>query len=226
MNTNNDQPSVVKRTPSITPSGFFGSGKEMIVELENFMTEKEIDFLEKAAKSLTIWDVTQSHVNENGTVVYDSDYWKDRVATQPTLDKNDPSISPIIAGLFQRLKPIVEEFYNVVVEPTGTTIVKWLPGQFQNPHADKELHDGPDAGLPNDFPNYDLSSLFYLNDDYEGGELYFPLQDVKFKPKKGAAYFFPGDKNYIHGVTEIKNGLRFTCPFFWEIKEHTGERQP
>ena len=190
------------------------------------MTQEEIVFLEKAAKSLTIWDVTQSHVNENGTVVYDSDYWKDRVATQPTLDKNDPSISPIIAGLFQRLKPIIEEFYKVEVIPTGTTIVKWLPGQFQKPHADKELHDGPDAGLPNDFPNYDLSSLFYLNEDYEGGELYFPLQGVQFKPKKGAAYFFPGDKNYVHGVTEIKSGLRFTCPFFWEITKHTGERQP
>ena len=226
MNKNDDQYSVVKRTPSLTPSGWFGSSKDMIVELENFMTEEEIVFLENAAKSLTIWDVTNSHVNENGTVVYDADYWKDRVATQPTLDKNDPAISPVIAGLFKRLKPIVEDFYKVEVIPTGTTIVKWLPGQFQKPHADKELHEGPDAGTPNDFPNYDLSSLFYLNDDYEGGELYFPLQDVKFKPKKGAAYLFPGDKNNVHGVTEIKSGLRFTCPFFWEIVKHTGERQP
>jgi len=217
---------VVKRQPSLTPSGYFGNGKEMIVELENFMTEEEIEFLEKAAKSITIWDITESHVNENGTVIYDSDYWKDRVATRPSLDKNNPEIAPVIEGLFQRLKPIVEEFYKVEVSPTNTTIVRWLPGQFQNPHADKELHDGVDAGLPNDFPYYDLSSLFYLNDDYEGGELYFPLQGVQFKPKKGAAYFFPGDMNYIHGVTEIKNGIRYTCPFFWEILKHTGDVQP
>jgi len=221
-----DKASVVVRKPSLTPSGWFGSGKEMIVELENFMTEEEIVFLEKAAKSLTIWDVTESHVNENGTVVYDSEYWKDRVATQPTLHKNDPSIAPVITKMFERLKVVVEDFYKVEVIPTNATIVRWLPGQRQNPHADKELHEGPDAGLPNDFPNYDLSSLFYLNDDYEGGELYFPLQDVKFKPKKGAAYFFPGDKNYIHGVTEIKSGIRYTCPFFWEITKHTGDRKP
>jgi hypothetical protein len=222
----NNNPSVVIRKPSMTPSGWFGDSKDMIVELENFMTEEEIVFLENAAKSLTIWDVTETHVNENGTIVYDSNYWKDRVATKPTLDKNDSAIAPVVAGLFERLKPIVEEFYKVEVIPTGPTIVKWLPGQRQNPHADKELHEGPDAGLPNDFPNYDLSSLFYLNDDYEGGELYFPLQGVQFKPKKGAAYFFPGDKNFIHGVTEIKSGLRFTCPFFWEIIKHTGDRQP
>lgn len=223
---NNEDTKVVKRTASLTPSGFFGHGPENIVELENFMTPEEIDFLESAAKSITVWDVTESHVNENGTVIYDAGYWKDRVASRPSLDKNDPRIAPIIQGLFERLKPIIEEFYNVVVQPTGTTIVRWLPGQYQHPHADKELHSGPDAGLPNDFPYYDIASLFYLNDDYDGGELYFPLQNIQFKPKRGAAYFFPGDMNYVHGVTEIKNSIRYTCPFFWEILEHTGDVKP
>lgn len=216
----------VIRHPSITPSGFFGSGSENIVELENFMTDDEIEFLETAAKKITIWDVTQSHKNENGTVVYDADYWKDRVATRPSLDKNDERIGIVIEGLVARLKPIIEDFFKVKVQPTGQTIVKWLPGQFQKPHADKELHDGVDAGLPNDFPNYDIASLFYINDDYNGGELYFPNQKIQFKPKKGAAYFFPGDMNYIHGVTEVQDSLRFTCPFFWEILEHTGDIKP
>lgn len=226
MNQNNENPTVVYKKASLTPSGFFGNSKDMIIELQNFMTEEEIVFLENAARNITIWDVTESHVNENGTTVYDHNYWKDRVATSPSLDKNDPAIRPVLQGLFERLKPIVEDFYKVKVSPTGTTIVRWLPGQFQKPHADKELHELPDIGLPNDFPTYDLSSLFYLNDDYEGGELYFPLQDVQFKPKKGAAYFFPGDMNYIHGVTEIKGAIRYTCPFFWEILEHTGDDQP
>jgi hypothetical protein len=216
----------VKQRVSITPSGFFGSSKDNIIELENFMTEEEITFLENAARNITIWDITETHTNENGTVIYDSDYWKDRVATGKSLDKNNPQITVVLQTLFERLQPVIEEFFNVRIEPTGKAIVRWLPGQFQNPHADKELHDGPDAGKPNDFPYYDIASLFYLNDDYDGGELYFPLQDVKLKPKRGAAYFFPGDKNYIHGVTEIKNNVRYTCPFFWTILEHTGEVKP
>lgn len=211
---------------SITPSGFFGDSKDMIIELENFMTEEEIDFLDSAARNITIWDVTEDHVNENGTVIYDSSYWKDRVASAPSLNKNDERIVPIIAALVDRLKPIIENFYSVKADPTGQTIVRWLPGQLQRPHADKELHDGPDAGKSNDFPWYDLASLFYLNDDYEGGELYFPKQDIQFKPKRGAAYFFPGDLHFIHGVTEIKSGIRYTCPFFWTITEHTGDRKP
>ena len=114
MNSTNQNASVVYKTPSLTPSGFFGSGKDMIVELENFMTQDEMDFLEAAARKITIWDVTESHVNENGTTVYDASYWKDRVCTSPSLDKNDPEIRPILQGLFERLKPIIEDFNSFV----------------------------------------------------------------------------------------------------------------
>lgn len=209
-----------KKPKSITPSGFFGKSSDNIVELENFMTIDELKTLSSFARTLNIWDKTETHYNEDGTVIYESEYWKDRVATYITLIKADPTIPKIILSMMDRLKPIVENYFNVKIMATGATIVRWLPGQFQLPHADKELHEGENAGKPNDFPYYDIASLFYLNDDYEGGELYFPNQDIKFKPKSGAAYFFPGDMNYIHGVTEIKNGIRYTCPFFWTITEH------
>lgn len=226
MIENTENAIFVNRQVSITPSGFFGSGPENIIELKNFMTEEEVDFLDNAARSITVWDVTQSHKNENGTIIYDAGFWKDRVASAPSLNQNDPRIVPIIVGLFNRLQPIIEDFFKVKVRPTGQTIVKWLPGQFQLPHADKELHFGEDAGTPNDFPHYDIASLFYINDDYEGGELYFPHQKIQFKPKRGSAYFFPGDMNYVHGVTEVVGSMRYTCPFFWEILEHTGEVKP
>lgn len=212
-------PQNLQKPVSITPSGYFGMDASNIVELENFMTEKELDTLSNFAKNLTTWDQTETHYDEDGVVIYESEYWKDRVATFETLRSVNPQIPLMITKMMDRLKFPVEEHFNVKIQATGPTIVKWLPGQYQHPHADKELHEGENAGKPNDFPYYDLASLFYLNDDYEGGELYFPKQGIQFKPKRGAAYFFPGDMNYIHGVTEIKSGVRFTCPFFWTIKE-------
>ena len=209
---------------SITPSGFFGSSSKMIQSRENFITNEELTFLLNAAKTITIWDKTETRYNENGTVIYDSTYWENRVATQPSLDKNDPKISQTIMKLQERLKKEVDDFFNVDAIPTSPAIVRWLPGQLQMPHADKELHTGQDAGKPNDFPWYDLSGLFYLNEDYEGGELYFPLQNIQFKPKAGGAYFFPGDKNFIHGVTEVTSGIRYVIPFFWTIKKHKGDK--
>jgi len=134
--------------------------------------------------------------------------------------QNNPEIVPVIDELVKRLKIEVDEFFGVDAFPTSPAIVRWLPGQLQMPHADKELHEGENAGKPNDFPWYDISGLFYLNDDYEGGELYFPLQGIQFKPKAGGAYFFPGDKNFIHGVTEITSGIRYVIPFFWTILSH------
>lgn len=207
---------------SITPSGYFGDSSDNIVSLENFMTEEEIVALDTFIRSNTEWDVTETHYNEEGTVIYDSDYWKDRVATYSTIDKVDPEIPRIIEGMVERLKAEVDKFFGVDAMPTSPALVRWLPGMLQQPHADKELHIGNDKGKPNDFPYYDLAGLFYINDDYEGGELYFPNQGIQFKPKRGAAYFFPGDLNYIHGVTEIKSGIRYTCPFFWTIVKHHG----
>lgn len=208
---------------SITPSGFFGNSIDNIVELPNFMTEFELSTLSNFARTITKWDETETHYDEDGTVIYEAEYWKDRVATEGTLNKINPEIPNIIRGMMKRLQPVVENHFKVKIIPTGTTIVRWLPGQFQHPHADKELWEGEDAGKPNDFPHYDLASLFYLNDDYDGGELYFPKQNIQFKPKSGAAYFFPGDMNYIHGVSEVKGGIRYTCPFFWTITKHLEE---
>lgn len=208
---------------SITPSGFFGDGPENIVTCENFLTQEEQEKLTKYAFGNTIWDYTEDHFNENGTVIYEANYWKDRVATHDSLLKGDPEILDLVNKMIDRLQPVVEAHFKVKVQPTGPAIVRWPVGTRQDPHADKELHDGPDAGKPNDFPHYDIGSIFYFNEDYEGGELYFPLQDIEFKPKAGNAYFFPGDKNYIHGVRPITAGNRFTSPFFWTILEHTGD---
>jgi hypothetical protein len=205
---------------SITPSGYFGKDADMIQARENFMTPEELEFLSNAAKNIKVWDITETHYNEEGTIIYDSKYWEDRVATSRSLDLNDERINPMITTLQQRLKEEVDSFFGVDALPTSTAIVRWLPGQLQMPHADKELHEGDDAGKPNDFPWYDIAGLFYLNNDYEGGELYFPNQGIQFKPKAGGAYFFPGDMNYVHGVTEINSGIRYVIPFFFTILSH------
>jgi hypothetical protein len=208
---------------SITPSGFFGNSPDNIVALENFVTEEELIYLNNFGRNNTLWDVTESHYNEDGLCIYDASYWKDRVATGKTLESADPGVIDIIEELQSRLKVEVDKFFKVDAFATSPAFVRWLPGQYQSPHADKELHIGEDRGKPNDFPYYDLSGLFYLNDDYEGGELYFPDHGIQFKPKAGSAYFFPGDMNYIHGVTEITSGVRYVCPFFWTILEHKGQ---
>jgi predicted 2-oxoglutarate/Fe(II)-dependent dioxygenase YbiX len=216
INNNEDKSEFV----SLIPSGYFGDSPDNIVEVSNFLTPEEQERLRNFAVNNTVWDVTESKKNENGTVIYNADYWANRVATYNSLQKVDPTILLLIQDMQKRLKVKVDAHFNVNVKATGPAVVKWPVGTYQIPHADKELHEGPDAGKPNAFPNYDIASIFYFNDDYEGGELYFPKQNIKIKPNAGSAYFFPGDMNYLHGVTEITSGLRFTCPFFWTVIEN------
>lgn len=209
---------------SITPSGYFGSGPEMIQELENFLTEEECDYLLNFAKTNQIWDITKSAWNENGNIIYDHRVWENRVATLKSLSESDPKVVEMLYDIINRFKVVIDEFFNVDAKPTHPCIVRWPVGSMQWPHADKELHEGPDAGKPGNFPWYDLGTIFYLNDDYEGGRLHFPKQGIAFKPKRRAVYFFPGDMNYIHGVEPIKSGTRYTSPWFWTI-EKLGERK-
>jgi hypothetical protein len=206
---------------TITPSGYFGNSPENVVELEDMVTPEEQHYLLTFAKNNTIWDITESQWNENGNIIYDHRVWEDRVATRDTLMKADPSgeVVKILNKVIERMTPHIRNKFQVEVTPTDAAIVRWPVGAMQFPHADKELHEGPDAGTPNEFPWYDIGTVFYLNDDYEGGELFFPLQNIKFKPKPRAAYFFPGDKNYIHGVTKVTSGTRYTAPFFWTITQ-------
>lgn len=204
---------------SITPSGYFGASSDNIVEVENFITEEEQQYLLNFAKNNTIWDITESQWNENGTIIYDHRIWEDRVATVETLREADPAVIDILMQITDRMKPIIENKFNVTVTPAAPAIVRWPVGTMQFPHADKELHEGPDAGTENEFPWYDIGTVFYLNDDYVGGELYFPQHNIVFKTKARGAYFFPGDMNYIHGVNVVKEGCRYTYPLFWTITE-------
>ena len=189
---------------SITPSGFFGDSIDNIVELENFITEEEQQRLINFALTNKIWDKTETHIDEDGLVLYDANIWEDRVCTAGSLKKSDPGIIDLLWDMIDRLKVEVDKFFNVNVQATGPAIVRWPVGARQEPHADKEFHTGEEEGRPNDFPYYDIAGLFYFDDDYEGGELYFPT----------------------HGVRPVKSGNRFTAPFFWTIVNHTGEKQP
>jgi hypothetical protein len=67
--------------------------------------------------------------------------------------------------------------------------------------------------IDQDKPFVQLTSVLYFNDEFEGGEIYFPDFDFIYKPKMGSAIFFPTftkESAYEHGVTEITSGRRYT----------------
>lgn len=56
--------------------------------------------------------------------------------------------------------------------------------------------------------------VFYINDDYEGGELFFPDIDLEIKPKAGQLIAWPSGPLFEHGVKIISSGDRYVVSSF------------
>ena len=55
-----------------------------------------------------------------------------------------------------------------------------------------------------------LSSVGYLNDNYEGGELFFDKLNLKIKPKAGDLYLFPSAYIYSHAAMPVISGTKYS----------------
>jgi hypothetical protein len=65
-------------------------------------------------------------------------------------------------------------------------------------------------------PFIEFSTIMYLNSEseYDGGKIYFPNQAFEYQPKQYSAVFFPSaGSEYIHGITKVSRGDRYTALF-------------
>lgn len=64
-----------------------------------------------------------------------------------------------------------------------------------------------------------LSSVAYPNDNYEGGELYFRLQNLNVKPKAGDLYLFPSNFMYPHQAKVVHSGTKYSIVTMLDFSE-------
>lgn len=111
------------------------------------------------------------------------------------------------------IKSFVEPFYNVKVrdwEPLQ--LLHYGEGGHYIPHVDAETLYSDDDGLElwEKTLDRDISVVYFINDDFDGGELFFPNLDLLIKPEAGTLVCFPSDHNYIHGVQPVTAGRRYS----------------
>jgi predicted 2-oxoglutarate/Fe(II)-dependent dioxygenase YbiX len=71
-------------------------------------------------------------------------------------------------------------------------------------------------------PRY-ISSVTYINDDFEGGETFIKTENGDYYysvPKTGSVVLFHSDERSMHGVERIDSGYRITLPI-WFTKEYS-----
>lgn len=69
--------------------------------------------------------------------------------------------------------------------------------------------------------NCTVSSVMYLNDDYEGGELWFPFLDMTFKPSYGDIVFFPSTYIYAHASKPVTSGTKYAAVTMFDYNDRT-----
>jgi len=69
-----------------------------------------------------------------------------------------------------------------------------------------------------------ISIVAYLNDDYEGGEIYFPRFDLTIKPKKGDIVIFPSTYVYEHASQDMISGTKYAIVVMTDYNDRGGLR--
>jgi hypothetical protein len=77
--------------------------------------------------------------------------------------------------------------------------IKYTPGNHFMEHHDHSFSY-----------NCTVSLVAYLNDDFEGGELFFRLQGINYIPKTGDVVLFPSNYMYPHQAKVVHSGTKYS----------------
>lgn len=137
----------------------------------------------------------------------------------------DAGLSPTIFSDIEKAMPeaiaSVHDLDPKIISKIGYHTQKWEPGAYARIHSDNTDAEGKSGA----FTRSRYAGFLYLNDNFEGGLLKFPGQDISIQPKVGMLAVFDGGFNNMHEVTLIESGVRYTIGSFWDDREESAYSQ-
>lgn len=115
----------------------------------------------------------------------------------------------------------INNFYGAEVRDwERVQVLHYGIGGHYIPHVDADTLYKDDLGLDwwEKTLDRDLSVVYFLNDDFTGGELVFPDLALTIRPTAGTLVCFPSDHNYVHGVNPVSTGHRYTLVTWLRVK--------
>jgi predicted 2-oxoglutarate/Fe(II)-dependent dioxygenase YbiX len=110
------------------------------------------------------------------------------------------------------VKKIIEKDYKVLCLESEIHFLHYKDGAQYKSHIDGQYIEDGTAKRGVD---RDITAVVYLNDDYNGGEIFFDFFDVSYKPNRGDVLIYPTTFQYKHGVSEVK-GDRYAIVFWFK----------
>lgn len=174
---------------------------------ENFISKEDCQYLIDTAIAADVW--------ENGG----HEFWNNRISNYYNIRDYDKKAAEIMLDANIRCSNVIRNNYAVPEIYSDTLqIVRWFPGMEQPPHAD-DMTDTDIKGLE----HRAFGSIIYLNDNYEGGQTYYPNYNISITPQAGKLAIHPGNPDHLHGVTKIEGEIRYTIASFWTSNKYQGQ---
>jgi len=169
----------------------------------------------KRGVELSVFDPQKS--NETGKTEYSVDK---TVRDTKIIDME--GILPEIIDLYKNIVyNIINPFYGFEINDSEMPqLLYYTVGGHYMPHYDGVSTWKAPTGeiIWRKSTDRDLSTVLFLNDDFEGGEFCFPDFRIKVKPEPGLLVCFPSNQLYKHGVEPVKSGERYSIVNWMTVK--------
>jgi len=141
-----------------------------------------------------------------------NDYWDDMIVYPKTI--TDPAVLGLMARTSSRTRDVILEKYRPErIFSDSIMLCRWDVGKELTPHIDNQATHAYST------PWRTYSSLVYLNDDFEGGEIFFPRLKLALRPEQGLLVIFSSGPEHEHGVKPVTAGRRYTMPSWYTTDE-------
>jgi prolyl 4-hydroxylase len=130
------------------------------------------------------------------------------------LDRRQPiqkAANELIMTKIQVIQEALSQIYGLKfphAEPCS--IVRYSPSQNAKRRVDNIVRSSRFQEVEEGIPTRDISLLGYLNDDFNGGEMFFDRQNIKIPPQKGSAIVFPAYYTHPHQSLPVTRGRKYS----------------
>ena len=146
-------------------------------------------------------------------------YENDKIShSEIDLEFRDIEVSNVYDTAQQILNDHLSKFKTFLDEKFEITNYYFGEFMFSKYKLNSHIKPHSDTGIYS--TNRLMTCVLYLNEEFEGGELYFPDFGYEYKPKQGDIISFWSE--YSHGVKKLTNGERYCVVFFARSYNSTG----
>ena len=187
----------------------------------NVISKEGVAFIIEHAKrqkkvDLSVFDPEQSNKSKDTKFSVDK-----KVRDTQMIDLED--IASEIIDLFRNVVTnVINPFYEFEVNDSELPqlLHYGVDGHYM-PHCDGESLWEPPGNEPliwRKSTDRDLSTVLFLNDNFEGGDFVFPELRVRVRPEPGMLVCFPSTHEYLHGVEPVTKGTRYSIVNWMTVK--------